>query len=223
MVERHRGKLWLVVAAAGYGKTTALRRLFPDPAVRWQRECDVDALLDGELAELATGAAPVVLDGLPAMPERTERALLHAITDLPDGVCLALSSRWPVGCAASSWLTRMAPTQLRPPELSLTTAQLDEVLRTEYALTTPTLAQRVHEVTAGWPALVRLVAETLVAEGVPAGPLLPAVTEPGGLVAGYVAEEVLGPLPEDVRRLLHEVADLAPVTAGVCAVAGHPA
>ncbi|MFI7552767.1 BTAD domain-containing putative transcriptional regulator [Micromonospora sediminimaris] len=223
MLEQQRGKLWLVVAAAGYGKTTALRRLFPGPTVRWQRECDVDALLRGELAELATGATQLVLDGLPAMSERTEQALLHAIAGLPDGVRLALSSRWPVGCAASSWLTRMVPAQLRPAELSLTTDQVDEVLHTEYGLTAPALAQRVHEITAGWPALVRLVAETLVAEGVPAGPLLPAVTEPGGLVTGYLAEEVLGPLPEDVRQLLHEVADLAPVTAGVCAVAGHPA
>ncbi|GAB3837320.1 hypothetical protein GCM10029963_02170 [Micromonospora andamanensis] len=223
MLEQQRGRLWLVVAAAGYGKTTALRRLFPGPAVRWRRECDVDTLLSGELAELAAGTTQLVLDGLPAMPERTEQALLHAIAGLPDGVRLALSSRWPVGCAASSWLTRMAPTQLRPAELSLTADQVDEVLKAEYGLTAPALAQRVHEVTAGWPALVRLVAETLVAEGVPTGPLLPAVTEPGGLVTGYVAEEVLGPLPEDLRRLLHEVADLAPVTAGVCAVAGHRA
>ncbi|MFB9852765.1 hypothetical protein ACFFMR_20530 [Micromonospora andamanensis] len=163
-----------------------------------------NTLLSGELAELAAGTTQLVLDGLPAMPERTEQALLHAITGLPDGVRLALSSRWPVGCAASSWLTRMAPAQLRPAELSLTTDQVDELLKAEYGLTAPALAQRVHEVTAGWPALVRLVAETLVAEGVPTGPLLPAVTEPGGLVTGYVA-------------------DLAPVTAGVCAVAGHPA
>ncbi|NGM15260.1 hypothetical protein ENC19_22715 [Verrucosispora sp. CWR15] len=223
MLEQQRGRLWLVVAAAGYGKTSALRRLFPGPTVRWQRDCDVDALLGGGLAELATGTTQLVLDGLPAMSERTEQALLHAVAGLPDGVRLALSSRWPVGCAASSWLTRMAPAQLRPAELSLTTDQVEEVLHTEYGLTVPTLAQRVHEITAGWPALVRLVAETLVAEGVPAGPLLPAVTEPGGLVTGYLTEEVLGPLPEDVRRLLHEVADLAPVTAGVCAVAGHPA
>ncbi|MEV2242628.1 BTAD domain-containing putative transcriptional regulator [Micromonospora sp. NPDC049891] len=223
MLEQQRGKLWLVVAAAGYGKTTALRRLFPGPAVRWRRECDVDALLGGELVELAAGPAQVVLDGLPAMSERTEQALLRAIASLPDDVRLALSSRWPVGCAASSWLTRMAPAQLRPAELSLTNDQVDDLLHTEYGLTVPALAQRVHEVTAGWPALVRLVAETLVAEGVPSGPLLPAVTEPGGLVTGYVAEEVLGPLPEDLRRLLHEVADLAPLTAGVCAVTGHPA
>jgi DNA-binding SARP family transcriptional activator len=66
------------------------------------------------------------------------------------------------------------------------------------------------------------VAETLLVDGVPNGPLLPAVTEPGGPVAGYVTAEVLDGLTPDARSLLHMVTDLAPVTAGLCSAIGLP-
>ncbi|HEU4425293.1 MAG TPA: hypothetical protein VFR67_22405, partial [Pilimelia sp.] len=223
MAERQTTKLRVVVAAAGYGKTTALRRLFPEPGARWQRECDVGALVGGELADLAAGASHLVLDGLPPMSEQVEQALLDAVTHLPDGVGLALSSRWPIGSTASRWLARVGPIQIRPADLGLSADLIADLLSTEYGLSAPDLPDRVRDVTAGWPALVRLVAETLVAEGVPAGPLLPAVTEPGGLVASYVAEEVLAPLAPEARELLRAVADLAPVTAGLCAAIGQPA
>lgn len=222
MAERRPTGLRLVVAAAGYGKTTALRRLFPEPAARWQRECDIGALLGGGLAELAAGTGQLVLDGLPPMSEPIEQALLEAVTHLPDGVDVALSSRCPVGSTAPTLLSRIAPAQIRPADLGLSMEVVAELLDTEYGLSTPGLAERVWQLTAGWPALVRLVAETLLADGVPAGPLLPAVTEPGGLVATYVAAEVLAPLPPEIRSLLGALADLAPVTAGLCAAIGHP-
>ncbi|HEX8631332.1 MAG TPA: hypothetical protein VF755_24495, partial [Catenuloplanes sp.] len=222
MAERRPIQLRLVVAAAGYGKTTALRRLFPEPAARWQRECDIGALLGGGLAELAAGTGQLVLDGLPPMSEPVEQALLEAVTRLPDGVGVALSSRCPVGSTAPAWLSRVAPGQIRPADLGLPVEAITDLLDTEYGLSTPGLAERVWQLTAGWPALVRLVAETLVADGVPAGPLLPAVTEPGGLVASYVAAEVLAPLPPEIRSLLGALAELAPVTPGVCAAIGHP-
>jgi DNA-binding SARP family transcriptional activator len=215
-------KLTLVVAAAGYGKTTTLRRLFPGPAVAWHRGVDPGALGTAGLARLAGTATQLVLEDLPAMPDRVGQAMLDAVAQLPAPVSLAISSRYPVGSAAAGWLARPAPTQLRPADLALTTDQVGELLDAEFGLSSPDLAERVVTVTAGWPALVRLVAETLRSSGVPDGPLLPAVTEPGGLVASYLAEEVLGGLPAAVRRLLRDLADLAPVTAGLASALGYP-
>ena len=220
MVEQHAGRLRLVVAAAGYGKTTALRRLYPEPAARWLRGGELDALDTDRIHAIAIEAGQLVLDGLPQLPELTEKRLLDTVAHLPDGVEVALSSRWPLPGTASAWLAHSAPVQLRPADLALAVEKVEALLDGDYGLTGPDLPRRVHEVTAGWPVLVRLVAESLLIDGVPDGPLLAAVTAPGGLVAEYVTEEVLAPLKPDLRDLLRRVADMGPVSAGLCAAIG---
>jgi hypothetical protein len=109
MVDGPARRLRLVVAAAGYGKTTALRRMFPGPAVGWHRDGDVGALIGGGLAELAAGLSQIVVDDLPPMSDRVEQVFLDAVAGLPETVSVAVSSRWPVGSATSEWLTRLAP------------------------------------------------------------------------------------------------------------------
>lgn len=235
----------LVVAAAGYGKTTALRRRYPEPAARWCRVTDPGALPTAEqLAALADGASQLVLDGLPPLPPAPAGRLLDAVARLP--IPVAIASRWP--------LTPSPSQHTRPDDLRLTTAEVATLLRTEYGHTDPTLPERLHAATAGWPALVHLAAEALLTHpvplpdsltpggaaalggpvasadaGEPAGagwlgtdPLVALLARPDDVLASYLADEVLAALPARTRRLLADLAGLAPVTPGLCAALGHP-
>jgi DNA-binding SARP family transcriptional activator/tetratricopeptide (TPR) repeat protein len=209
----------LVVAAAGYGKTTALRRCYPEPAARWCRVTDPAALPTAErLAALAGGAGQLVLDGLPPLPPALAGELLDALAALP--IPVAIASRWP--------LTPSPTRHTRPDDLRLTVAEVATLLRTEYGLPDATLPDRLHEATAGWPALVHLAAETLLTHPVPPhpsgldpDPLLALLAQPGGLLDTYLRSEVIDPLPARTRRLLADLAGLAPVTPGLCAALDH--
>jgi ATP/maltotriose-dependent transcriptional regulator MalT len=180
----------LVVAGAGYGKTTALFRWYPGVATTWHRGFD-----PGWLAELAAGGKPagvrqVVVDDIPRLGPDEERALLGAVAELSESVSVALASRWPRAWPVASRPGAVAPVQARPADLALSVDEVADLLATEYEVRAAGAAERLHEATAGWPALVRLGAEQLVAYGVPAGPLLPTIAEPGGPLATYVVEEV---------------------------------
>jgi DNA-binding SARP family transcriptional activator/ATP/maltotriose-dependent transcriptional regulator MalT len=228
----------VVVAAAGYGKTTALRGWYPAAGARWHRgvtaaqppggpvttvdapPADIDGLAALILDEARGGVRQIVVDDLPRLPADAARGLLAVAGDLPDDVGVVLSSRWPLAPAAGP-LPRGAWRDVGPADLALPLDQVAEVLAAEYDLTDPDLPERVREATAGWPALVHLAAETLrAAGGAPLGPLQTVLAEPGGPVATYLVEEVLPALPEDAVALLRHVGDLAPVGAGLCRALG---
>jgi ATP/maltotriose-dependent transcriptional regulator MalT/DNA-binding SARP family transcriptional activator len=85
----------------------------------------------------------------------------------------------------------------------------------------PRLAARVHELTAGWPAAVQLAAEMLNA--VPQAEREEAVAALGrrsGPLVSYLAEEVVGREPEDVRDLLRAGAQFDRFTAELCQALG---
>jgi DNA-binding SARP family transcriptional activator len=236
-----------VCAAAGYGKTTALRAWYPAAGARWHRGLPggagdpVGALAGAVLEEARAGAGQIVFDDLPRLPVDTARALTEALarltgTDralaaLATSIDVALASRWPLGSATTA-LPDTAQAVVGPAELSLPVDRVADLLADEYDVTDWTaggydagardLPERVHQATAGWPALVHLAAEMLRTGGVPHGDLLPVLAAPGGLIAGYLAEEVLPALPEPAFRLLEHVGDLAPVDPDLCRALGHP-
>jgi DNA-binding SARP family transcriptional activator/ATP/maltotriose-dependent transcriptional regulator MalT len=221
----------VVVAAAGYGKTTALRGWFRADA-RWHRGGTAGTAvrdaplrhadrLARTLAEDARdGARAIVVDDLPRLPADALRTLLSACAELPDTVSVALSSRWPLAPAAPR-LGRGGWTEFGPADLALSEDQVADLLADEYGLADPELPERVRQATGGWPVLVHLAAETLRRDGVPHGSLLPVLCEPGGPVTSYLAEEVVPTLVPEALRLLRHVGDLAPVSAGLCRALGH--
>ena len=224
----------VVAAAAGYGKTTAMRGWYPAARASWHRGLPpgphepVDALAGVVLDEVRDGAGQLVFDDLPRLPPGTARSLAEALARLPGAVDVVLASRWPLGTAAPA----LPRADVGPAELSLSVDQIADLLTTGYELTdgdaggydlnARDLPERIHQATAGWPALVHLAAETLRTGGVPHGPLLPVIAAPGGLIASYLEEEVLPALPEAAARLLAQLGDLAPVGAGLCRALGHP-
>ncbi|GLI00593.1 BTAD domain-containing putative transcriptional regulator [Phytohabitans aurantiacus] len=215
----------LVVAAAGYGKSTALRVRLSGTSAAWlAAPANVSALIQGGLGELARrhGAGWLVLEELPRLPADLAGALLTAVTALPETVRVALTSRWPVAAPTARWRARGDLTTLGPRDLALTEEQVRHVLAQEHGVDDPALSAGVFRATAGWPVLVRLAGESLDRPVPPDGALTDVIAGPGTPLGAYIVEEVLSPLPPEVVRLVGDVGGFAPLTAGLCERLGHP-
>ncbi|MBB5868677.1 DNA-binding SARP family transcriptional activator/ATP/maltotriose-dependent transcriptional regulator MalT [Allocatelliglobosispora scoriae] len=205
-------RIHLLVAAAGYGKTSALRRLPTSAQARWTTGAGAIELIGTE--------QHLVIDDLPALDVGQARRLLAALEALPDEASVAIASRHSLPVSPARLLGRGRLVELGPSELALTDDQTAELLAADYGLSDPDLADQLHEATAGWPALVRLGADLLTPGQ---GATLDLLTAPDGPVAGYIEHEILGELPPPTLALLNDVAELAPVTSALCEVIGHPA
>lgn len=178
----------VVVAAAGYGKTTALRGWLEGQAVRW-----------------CTGAVPVPEDGLvvvdhpvglPEEPPATGR--------------LVLVSRTPLVGPVDRWRRQGLVTDIGPADLALSDGRVAELLAGPAA--DRTTATTLAGLTGGWPMLVRLTAEALSGgtASSQADPveLARALAGPGTALHRFVTEEVCGDLTPAARRLLLELAEV---------------
>ncbi|MFD0599667.1 hypothetical protein ACFQZ4_51205 [Catellatospora coxensis] len=205
----------IVVGAAGYGKTTLLRGLCPPVRARWwQGGDDPCGFVRGAAAD---DVRCLVLDDLPALSVPELRELLIAIEELPDDAEVSLASRRPL-----PWRHTGRPgrwTELGPAELARTVDDVAALLAEEGGLSDPDLAAALHTATRGWPALVDFAVEAVRLGGPAAGESAKALAV-GGL-REYVRAEVLGGLPDAARRLVADVGDRTPVTAGLCAALGH--
>ena len=190
-----------VLAAAGYGKTTQLRRRHTDPSTVW---------LSGLPRLPLPEASAIVIDDVPALSADEATCLLQAAVDQP----VTIASRYPLPISTARLRGQGLFSQLGPADLALDAAAGPDLLVGDYGLRDPDLCDRVIEATAGWPALVRLCGEALAA----GEPFLP---EPGSPLWTYITDEILAPLPPDALRLLAEMAELAPITTGLADALGH--
>jgi ATP/maltotriose-dependent transcriptional regulator MalT/DNA-binding SARP family transcriptional activator len=96
-------------------------------------------------------------------------------------------------------------------------AMLEDVLDDDAAV----LAAEVYELTAGWPAAVRLVAEALRPVHPSARPeALSALRRPGGRLFSYMAEEVFARAAPGIRQLLCRVAPFERFNIDFCRAIG---
>lgn len=217
----------LVAAPAGYGKTSAVRRLLATATVRWHPSATVGSVdpgfVDAALMELVRQAvradAPywLVLDDLPRLTGPTLTALLRAVERMPEGMRLVLITRHlPAPRTLDAARRRGLLGRLGPADLAMSRSQVAAVLRGDYQLPDPDLARPVHRLTGGWPILVHLLARA-VRDGAARGESLDSVLReddpPGG---DYLAREVLAALPADQRRVLRRAAYLDPVDPELC-------
>jgi ATP/maltotriose-dependent transcriptional regulator MalT len=100
-------------------------------------------------------------------------------------------------------------TDLGGPALMLTIAEIETIVGAQLAAAvvprerTADAARRIHSATGGWPAAVRLTLEALRAA--PDGgreAVLDRLQRPEGPLFPYLAQEVLGTMPETIRRAL---------------------
>ncbi len=111
--------------------------------------------------------------------------------------------------------------ELSARELAFTEEEIDALLATSVGEVAPELRRTLHELTGGWPALVRLALEAL--KSVPPGErarTLDHLQRPGGTVFAYLAEEVFVGEPAPVRELIRTVALLERFTPELCEALG---
>lgn len=190
----------LMVAAAGYGKTSLLRHRHP--GATWK----------GELGPFGEGVT--IIDDLPDLTAERAQALLAQVEQLPAGARLVIATRFPLPVSTARLRGRGLLAEVRPAELALSADQVVDLLALDYGVRDPDLAEEIFDATGGWPALVRLAGEAVAA----GEPVLP---EPGSPLWTFLSEEVLAPLPEPARALLTDIADLAPVSADLGEALGH--
>lgn len=204
--------------------TAALGAALPPPAgprlmaiARGRWSPDVEAgLLPRVLTALAAQAMPVVLvlDDHHRLDHPVCHGQIEALIDrLPPGGQVVLAGRIEPVLPLSRYRARGELLELRIRDLRLTGAQAGPFIRqvAGVQLREPDV-QRLVERTEGWPAAIYLAAQSLRESPDPAG-FVADFSGTSRFVADYVEEEVLGPLPADLRRFMVRSAVLTTFTA----------
>ncbi len=211
------GRITIVLAAAGYGKTRAVRAWLGSTRATWYSGADLPG---GTAAR--DGDRVTVVDDLHLASADALAALLSTV--LAAGSRLILLTRSPVPRAVLRSFPEAA-VEVGPALLALTPERTARLLRDRYGLADPDLAARVHRLTGGWPVLTHHVGAALAADPALAdagGPSQETLVAPGTPVAGYLGAEVLDALPTARRRLLADAARLGYICAELAAELGHP-
>ncbi|WP_345510072.1 tetratricopeptide repeat protein [Phytohabitans houttuyneae] len=189
----------VMVAAAGYGKTTAL-----------ESACAVVPAFS-EVSTLDIG-----VDDVCRLSAAEQVRLARWAAGLGDRVRVSLAARRPLAPEAVAALPGPV-TERGPADLALSRDQVLRTLRDEHGVGDADLAYLAYELTAGWPALVHLAGTALDRAGAGRHDLLAALSEPGTAGASWVRDQVLAELPAPAGHFLDTVADLGPLSEPLCA------
>lgn len=212
-----RDRFLLVAAAAGYGKTAKVRSGLRGEPARWHTgpaaaEAMRTIAADGPGPAARRAEAPaqwLVLDD-PSASRETVGGWLSSMLAAPSAAAVILiTRRVPDARLAKSRMDGRL-TELGPADLALSAVGVSRLLSSEYGVADSALADDLHGLTRGWPALVRLAARSLAAGS---GLDERALTARGGAVADYLIEEVLDGLDEGLRYLVALAAHIGPLTA----------
>jgi DNA-binding SARP family transcriptional activator/ATP/maltotriose-dependent transcriptional regulator MalT len=222
------GRLLLVTAAAGYGKTSAVRSRLRGKPASWYSGPAAAAFLRAP----DTGAHPdpgpdvpphwLVFDEPPMSPAELGRLLVDAVAAWPRRRIAVITPN-PPEIPAARWRASGLMTQLGPAELALSAPLAARTLRSEYGIDDAAAAELLVRVTAGWPVLVHLAGQAAASRASRPGAsaavsrhlLLDVLTEPGSAVSDYLMQEVWPALTPQARRLLEVASHVGPVTAGL--------
>jgi LuxR family maltose regulon positive regulatory protein len=199
--------LTLIVAPAGYGKTTLLRewaKRDPRPFA-WlaldERDNDPGRLL-GAITSAVDAVRPqdseapfvLVLDDAHVLRSTAVRHVLAGLTaDLPAGAAVAFAARREPALPVARLRAQRALTELGPRELALTRAEAMALFRLSALELESASADVLLRRTEGWPVGLSLAALCLGDR-----PSAPAVARFGGrdrIVADYIRDEILAELP----------------------------
>jgi ATP/maltotriose-dependent transcriptional regulator MalT/DNA-binding SARP family transcriptional activator len=209
-------------------------RLHPDVAAALPGPLGPDAASDRTVEATAAAVAEIVerglesplilvLDGCADLPDGSAgAALLRAlIRQAPHRLRLVLLGRTQAPVPLAELRGRGLVADVRAGDLALTEDQTASVLAAVLGPDAAALAAAVHRYTGGWPAAVRMLAETLVrvAPGVRAARL--AALEPAGdALVDYLAQEVVARSAARIQPLWRLAGGQPRFTAGLCRAAG---
>jgi DNA-binding SARP family transcriptional activator/tetratricopeptide (TPR) repeat protein len=258
-------RLTLLVAGAGYGKTTLLASWTEDLRAAWHTVSAKDRQLTVLAANIADAVRPHVGEPEPelvaalaggqndlahaevlaahlseafagslshdlilVLDDAHEASSSNASLRLLESLCrqapatfhLVLASRTDLGLRIDRLRGQGQVLELGSPELALTSEDVAE-LSYETLASDRELADRIHEVTGGWTAGVRLAIETLVhVADTERAAALDRLAAPGTVLYSYLANEVIAQEPAAVQDLLRAVAPLDWLTVGLCDALG---
>jgi DNA-binding SARP family transcriptional activator len=176
------------------------------------------ALLLQGLEEEVEGGLALVIDDLHELPRAgaSARFVAALARQAPPSLHLVLCGRMEPPFRLERLRGRGEVLSLGAPDLGFTLAEVEDLLAT-VDLAQPGLARRVHGLTGGWPAAVRLTVETLRA--VPEDRVdkaLARLPHHGSPLFSYLAEEVFTRASPAVRDLLRRVAPLEGFSPALC-------
>lgn len=125
----------------------------------------------------------------------------------PHRLRLVLISRQELPFSLQRLRGRGLVTEIHAPDLAFDVADVEALLRKTVGKDPPGLSRQVWDYTAGWPAAVRCAVDML--RDVEVDHRLKTVEQlshPGSRFHNYLAEEVIGAMPNWVQRLLHKLA-----------------
>jgi LuxR family maltose regulon positive regulatory protein len=219
----------VLVAPAGYGKTTVLcdwsaRDPRPFAWVTLDRGHDdpgqllrsIASAIDEADAVATDGRIVLVLDDVQALTAPAAHEIVAALaTQPPEGMTVAFASRAELPVPVARLRAQRLVTELRVPELAMTRAEAGTMLRSAgLALDRADLDALLRR-TEGWPVGLALAALSLNDQALSAA----ALTRFGGgdrLVADYLRQEVLAALSEDDLRFIVSTSILDVLSAPLC-------
>jgi DNA-binding SARP family transcriptional activator len=188
-------------------------------------QADAVAAILGEVLEARVGTdLVIVFDDLHELAgaESALRFVAGLIRGAPVGVRLVVTSRRPVPFPIERLRGQALVVELGAEQLRFDDTEVEALLdRLDPPATD--LAAELQQRTQGWPALVRLVIESL--RDVPAPDrraALARMVEPGGRLLAYVTEEVLEREPEETLAVLRVAGQFEHVDADLLAAIGVP-
>jgi DNA-binding SARP family transcriptional activator len=182
-------------------------------------------LLCATLADRLTHDLVLVLDDVHeiAAAAASARLVESLCRQAPALLHLVLASRAEPPFAVDRLRGQGQVLELGAADLAFSVAEIEALLRPWLGDADPGLAVALHELTAGWPALVRLAVDAL--RPIPAAARARSLQElraAGGTVFGYLAREVFEQEPAEVRQLLRTAALFDAFTPELCEELGVP-
>jgi len=209
----------------------ALQRLHPGCGERARAQLAADprqvmGLLINEVLESLPEPFLLVLDDLHVLTEpRVYLALEYLIDHLPPQMRLVIATRHDPPLPLARLAARRQLGEIRQAHLSFTPEEAAQLLNEVLALhLTEAELARLQARTEGWAAGLCLLASTLELES-PEGrsALLNGLVETDRYLFEYLADEVLGRQPPEIRTFLLQTAILTDLTPAMChAVTGRP-
>jgi DNA-binding SARP family transcriptional activator len=220
----------LFVAAAGYGKTSALEAAYARGPMSYRSAADLAARLADDrggagltVAGDGVQAVQVAIDDLCHVPVAAQRQVARLLSRVPDEVTISLAARRPLADSVLAALPGPV-VEHTAADLALPLDGVARVLRDDHGVVDAEAAYLVHDLTVGWPALVAFAGDAVARGASTRSELIDALTEPGSPAAAWMWDEALAGLPAPVARLLDGCTYLDPISRELCeelAAAGH--
>ena len=217
--------LVLVVAAAGFGKTTLLSEWDEGDArpFAWIRLDDADndarrlvAALSHALSEIEPAHAVLVLDDFHVLHDPEALVAIAALLDrLPPGSQLALASRTEPALPTGRLRAHRKLLEIRSPELGMTQSEAAALLSMAGVELDCDQVETLLRRTEGWPAGLYLAA-LAIRDQPDTDRALARFTGDDRLVADYLHDELLSQLPRDQLEFLQRTSMLDRLTGPLC-------